>query len=143
MILPTARGYLGVPFKHQGRSRQGADCVGLLVMVARDLGLAHSDVLTYSRNPSPRKMLDSLAVSCERVSGRDALKLDADLSAWSVSQPGDIVVYWFSAPNRPQHVAFRSERGMLHTWGSVGKVVEHGLTDWWLERVHSVWRYRT
>lgn len=141
-IVTAARGYLGVPFEHQGRTRKGLDCVGLLVCVAKDLGLAHDDSASYSRNPSPRKMLDALMVSCDRVSGVKGLSLEGDLSAWADSQPGDIVVFWFSAPTRPQHVAFRTQRGMLHTWGSVGMVVEHGLTEWWRERVHSVWRYK-
>lgn len=141
-ILAAARGYLGAPFQHQGRSREGMDCVGLLVMVARDLGIQHADFTAYSRNPSPRKMLEALAVSCDRVSGVVGASLERDLSAWDDSRPGDIVVFWFSDVTRPQHVAFRSQRGMLHTWGSVGRVVEHGLTEWWRERVHSVWRYR-
>ena len=38
-IAITARTYLGVRFVHQGRSIQGVDCLGLLMLVAQELGL--------------------------------------------------------------------------------------------------------
>jgi cell wall-associated NlpC family hydrolase len=139
-IVRTARRYLGVPFLHQGRTRAGADCVGLLVLVARDMRLRHRDLLTYGRNPNPRQLLEALSTSCERID--DPTRPLSPHEVWACSRPGDIVVFWFSGPGAPQHVAIRTERGMLHTWANVRRVVEHGLTDHWRERVHSVWRYQ-
>lgn len=37
-IVEIARSYVGVPWKHQGRSRTGLDCVGLVYRVWCDLG---------------------------------------------------------------------------------------------------------
>ncbi len=38
-ITRIARSYIGTPWRHQGRTRAGLDCVGLLYLVWCDLGL--------------------------------------------------------------------------------------------------------
>lgn len=48
-VVATARAFLGTPFRHQGRSPQGLDCVGLLICLARALDLPHADVTGYTR----------------------------------------------------------------------------------------------
>jgi len=47
----AARAWLGIPWRHQGRSARGVDCAGLVVLVARELGLADYDKQTYGRRP--------------------------------------------------------------------------------------------
>ncbi len=142
-IVRAARKYIGVPFHHQGRSVLGIDCVGLDVAVARDLGLHYVDFGRYGRNPNPRQLLGVLSKSCDRVSRPgDPLCLDHDDGAWQASVNGQIVLFWIMAPNMPQHSAFRTPRGMLHTWAGARKVVEHGMTDYWRSRAHSLWQYR-
>lgn len=42
-VVTVARSYLGVPWHHMGRSRVGIDCAGLLICVARDLGIVAPD----------------------------------------------------------------------------------------------------
>jgi cell wall-associated NlpC family hydrolase len=42
-IIAAARSWLGVPWRHQGRTRQGVDCAGLVVLVGRGLGLDDYD----------------------------------------------------------------------------------------------------
>ena len=60
-IVDQARGYLGTPFLHQGRTRHGLDCVGLVIRVAHDLGLSDYDIDHYARAPSGRMMARVLA----------------------------------------------------------------------------------
>jgi cell wall-associated NlpC family hydrolase len=36
--------YLGVPYKHQGRSMQGLDCYGLIIAIYADLGIKLFDI---------------------------------------------------------------------------------------------------
>lgn len=48
-IVAEARTWLGVPWRHQGRSRAGVDCAGLVVLVARALELADYDSTAYGR----------------------------------------------------------------------------------------------
>lgn len=44
--------FLGVPFRHRGRTENGLDCVGLLVLVGRELGVDVRDVRLYGREPT-------------------------------------------------------------------------------------------
>ena len=48
-FILEARTWIGVPWRHQGRTRQGIDCVGLLVRVAQDCGMDAIDVTSYRR----------------------------------------------------------------------------------------------
>ena len=51
-VVAQARTWLGTPWRHQGRSPRGVDCAGLVVLVARALGLADHDVAGYGRHSS-------------------------------------------------------------------------------------------
>jgi cell wall-associated NlpC family hydrolase len=51
MVAEAARQYVGAPIVEGGRSREGCDCVGLIVCTARDLGLSFpADVTNYGMN---------------------------------------------------------------------------------------------
>lgn len=52
-IVASARTFIGTPWKHQGRSRKGVDCVGLVYAVAAELGiLPHGlKIPPYRREP--------------------------------------------------------------------------------------------
>ncbi len=76
-LIAAARGYVGVPWRHQGRSRHGIDCVGLLVCVARDLGIPVEDVRAYEREPRAHDLTRLLRRHCTAV---------------SAARPGDIVL---------------------------------------------------
>lgn len=49
MIVETALSCVGVPYLHQGRSRDGMDCVGLLVVIANEIGFEYVDYARYRR----------------------------------------------------------------------------------------------
>lgn len=127
----AARRYLGVPFLHQGRNPAiGIDCVGLLVLAARDCGLndlAAHDLTSYARNPAKGEL--------ER-------RLRAALSPVSEPIPGDVVSISYHGQTR--HVAIVGERNgrltLIHTASNVGRVVEHGLTDQWRSRITGIYR---
>ena len=51
-IVETARSFCGVKYAHQGRNRKvGLDCGGLILVVARELGLTELEELGYSSFP--------------------------------------------------------------------------------------------
>lgn len=50
-FIDEARSYLSVPWKHQGRTRRGVDCVGLVVLAARSCGLPVPMLANYGRTP--------------------------------------------------------------------------------------------
>lgn len=104
----------------------GVDCAGLLICVARDLGLQHYDVQGYSRVPS---------------GGDFERHLDANLDRISAIEPGCILLMAFDS--EPQHVAIcTSNTSIIHAYFEVRKVVEHDLDALWLSRVRAIYRFR-
>lgn len=59
-VVATARGWLGTPWRHQGRNEHGLDCVGLLAVVCRELGISDYDVDGYARSPDTTRFLGHL-----------------------------------------------------------------------------------
>lgn len=118
-IVDTAREYLGTPFHHQGRLKGvGVDCIGLLVGVAREMGLFVHDNTEYSRRPDGRTLLAELRKVLDEIPVEDA-------------KPGDILVFWFQRRTRhPQHVGIKSEVGIIHTYEHIGRVVEAPIGGW-------------
>lgn len=57
-ISQEALSWIGTPWKHQGRSRRGVDCCGLVVVVGQQLGLDVEDVTGYNRRASNYDFLD-------------------------------------------------------------------------------------
>lgn len=127
----AARGYLDTPFRHQGRSRSGLDCIGLLVLALADCGRAVDDVTSYGANPYRGQLEANLL----REFGPAISKADA--------QPGDIVAIDFAGATR--HVGVLGEYvhgglSLIHTDQDVGRVVEHRLDGKWARRITGVWR---
>lgn len=69
-IVSAARSYLGVRFRKGGRSRTGLDCVGLVTLVAYDIGYEHvKDVTCYDFEPHPNLFLDTIRSQTNPVMG--------------------------------------------------------------------------
>lgn len=116
--------YRGVPFVHMGRSARGIDCVGLLYLVARDLGLDVIDSPYYGRRPSHRSDVLRLADYLERNFGPPVERPYA---------ANDIVLMRLYPKWPPSHVAIitphRFGLGMIHTYGEIKRVVHHRVDD--------------
>jgi len=118
-IVAAARSYIGCRYHHQGRNRAGIDCAGLLVCVARDVGIStEGDQGGYSRTPDGRSLKQAL----------DAFGTPVD-----AFQPGDFLLMRFDA--QPQHIAIVTDVGIIHSYLSARRVVEHGLSDDWRARI--------
>lgn len=66
-VVVAARRWIGVPWRHQGRTRAGIDCIGLLVLVAADLGLSAYDSPGYGREPAGVFLAHLGAAGCQRL----------------------------------------------------------------------------
>ena len=66
-IIAAARSYERVPFRHQGRSHRGLDCLGLLAVAFRDAGMTVHDRTDYSRTPNLAEMKEALDRQLIRV----------------------------------------------------------------------------
>jgi cell wall-associated NlpC family hydrolase len=125
-IVAEARKCLKTRFKHQGRLPcVGLDCVGLLVAVARGLGLEYVDRPAYSKRPDGKVLVETLRSN----------PCLAELSDPTTAQIGDVIVIEFAGPEWPQHVAILTDRGMIHTYATLRKVVEHCYDAHW--RAHT------
>jgi len=121
-IVAQAREWIGVPFVHQGRTRLGVDCVGLLLCVCRELGVVEPDfdVTGYPRQPDGTTLLEICGRYMTRI-GREDL------------QPGDAIVLRFE--RLPQHMGIVGDYrhgglSIIHALGSPdgkGRVIEHHL----------------
>lgn len=124
LIVDRARDYLGVKFKHQGRNTAGLDCVGLAIRVLNDCGYAVDDQQGYARNPTG--VLEG------------AIKAQPSLSKVKECEAGDFLLMRIG--REQQHVAIRTDKGIIHSYETVGKVVEHGFSHAWQRRVSGVYR---
>lgn len=115
-IITEARRWIGTPWRHQGRSRAGVDCVGLVVMVARNLGLEPEDVTGYARRQDGRTLLRHLHKQLDQKF----------IINWKI---GYIGVFKESA--FPIHVGFLSNREgvptVIHAHARRRQVIEEAL----------------
>ena len=131
-IIRTARSYLGVRFRHQGRSRNGIDCAGLIVSVGHDLGLQReADYTAYSHAPDGRTLHVLLARHFDVVP-------PGEMSL------GDVVFMAFQ--EFPQHLGILADAcrpfSLIHAYAPSRKVIEVRLDDEWEGRVRNIYRYR-
>lgn len=92
-IVKAARSHIGTTFLHQGRTRAGMDCIGLVLNVGWELGFLprEYDVQGYSRIPDGR-----LFAECDRM-----------LKRIPAPAYGGVLVMRFDI--EPQHLAFVGE----------------------------------
>lgn len=137
--VALARTWIGTPFRHQGRTRHGIDCVGLLVEVFRACGMDVTDMDGYARDPHNGLLEDML-----RRNG---------CAVVDPPRPGDIAVISFAqraetgGPLQPvnRHAALITDYylgglGLLHTYSTLGRVTEHRLDPRWANRIAMVVR---
>lgn len=116
-IVAEAREWVGTPYMHQARVKGVAvDCVGLLIGVARRLGLVAPDfdVTGYTRRPDGWTLIEE----CERHMTR----IERDFM-----HVGDGVIVRFDA--EPQHFGFVAPYrhggwSIIHAASKYGRVVE-------------------
>ncbi len=127
-ILAAARGWVGTPFRHQGRLKGvGVDCVGLVAGVARDVGIAVRDRTDYGRVPDGRSLGQAL--------GEQLIPLPA-----TAARPGDVLLTRIRRD--PQHVGILGEHGsLIHACAGAGRVIETRLDERWWPRVLAAFRF--
>jgi cell wall-associated NlpC family hydrolase len=119
-IIAEARTWIGVRWRHQGRTRRGVDCVGLVVLTGRACGLPIEDFTAYQRHAHGHALLDPF----------DAQGVAVQLSA---ARPGDVII--FVDRHYPCHVGILSEKAgvmaVVHAMADYGKVWETPYAGEW------------
>lgn len=128
-IIAVARGAIGTPFRHQGRSLDtGLDCVGLACYIADACGLGYDDLKGYSRTPG-NGLLEA------------ALDGQPCLERIPAPEPGCLLLLRIS--RSPQHAAILAGDTLIHAWSDAGKVCEHVFDAAWRRRVVRCYRFRS
>ncbi len=117
-VIASARGWLDVPFRHQGRTRNGIDCVGVCIVTGKELGFVPVD---YDNKNYPRRS----------PSGQDFLKYFRSCGflvekSNADKTPGDIVC--LKEPFFPCHCGILGWKdgvlSLIHGYDPYKKVVE-------------------
>jgi len=131
-VIAEARGWLGVPWRHQGRTRSGIDCVGLVVCVAHALHLSDYDSTGYSRRAQGQGFVEHFRSNMDSVAIPEA-------------RPGDVLV--FADQAYPCHCGFLTERlghpYLLHAHATRRQVIEEPYAGEWPDKIKFAFRFRS
>lgn len=125
-VVDEARNWLDVRWRHQGRTRNGLDCLGFGNVVAHALGVCEIDSSAYGRTPGNDDRL------------RQALRAHC-VERFGPPEVGMLALMRFgSAP--PRHVGFIADYmhgglSLLHAYAAARKVTEHRLDAVWQARI--------
>jgi cell wall-associated NlpC family hydrolase len=132
-LIVAARSLLGVPWMHQGRTRLGVDCIGLVALSFRQAGfdfwklLGSPDRRDYGRCAHP-DLLQWVQEAFEPIS-----KL-TDGCVILMKDPGGY---------HPRHFGIYAQGNVIHADARNGHVVEHGYRGLWKTRCqHSLWKIK-
>jgi NlpC/P60 family putative phage cell wall peptidase len=128
-VVTEARRWIGTPYQHQARCLgAGVDCAGLVIEVARSLGIFSVDYADYGQLPH-QGLLRRLC--------------DAHLERIDEVEPGCVLLIAFlPGPSQEQHLAIMTDAGtIVHAYANVGECVEHRYSLAWQSRVRQVYRY--
>jgi len=130
-VISAARTLINTRFHHQGRvPGVGLDCIGTLVAVARLLGMDPHDFIQYGKDPDPEQLLEHIR------QGMDEIPI-------SCIAPGDAYLFWWAAPDKPQHFAIKtSSNTIVHAYAELRRVQEQPIPPEWRSKIHSGWAFR-
>lgn len=135
-LVAAARQYLGVRFRHRGRSKNGIDCAGIVKCSYLDCGVDLPDFLLYGKEP----YRDGLTSRTEEALGAPVALSPVRRFQLQIA---DVMVMRFE--HEPHHMAFVTDYplgglAMLHADGHSKKVIEHRLADDHIARITHVFR---
>ena len=129
-VVSAARSYIGTPFVHQGRLRGvGVDCVGLLIGMARDLGIADVSYTGYRRTGDGMLLMQALESHLVRLPD-DAFFAAGQVLAIRYRNPQHVAVVTDVAPDSVT-IVHAIERG----------VTEHILDARWRRRIYAIFDF--
>jgi cell wall-associated NlpC family hydrolase len=118
-VIREARSWTGTRYLHQGRSRAGVDCIGLIIVVCQRLNLVPLDLpqpRNYGPMPACGLLEESVREHCIELPGPMCGAIA--LIRWKPKQ-------WAS------HCGLLTPDHIIHAYARVQKVVEHGFRARW------------
>jgi cell wall-associated NlpC family hydrolase len=128
--------YFHIPFLERGRSVEGVDCWGLIVLIYREQFGITLPPYADSYETTSRVSADAMAATVEH---EKAEHWRAVAEADACFPDAILLRLW----NRPMHVGVVIERGrFLHAIEGVGVCVERYKDRQWINRVLGFYRHR-
>lgn len=127
-VVAEARRWIGTPYLHQGRViGAGVDCVGLVIGVARALGIVapHFDITGYARQPDERRFAELCAACMTPIPEAEA-------------RAGDVASIAFGGHTMHLGIVADYAHGglsLIHSLMRSSRVVEHRIDDAWRARI--------
>ena len=141
-LVERARTFIGVPYRHRGRTAKGLDCAGLPWLSYADEGVVLPDLKKYGRSPFDDGLMRAAADALGEPVWTGSV---GQVVQRELLQVGDVVVLRFV--QEPHHMAIVGDSylyglSLIHADGTlgVGKVVEHGLTEPYQKMIAAVFR---
>ena len=145
-IINEAKDWVGTKYKHQGRVKKnsdnmgGVDCIGYILGVSQKLGV-------QSKLGKPIELYDKS--SYNRIADGVELEtiLDMHLTKVNMNQMRFGDIFYLKFCNKYPHVGFIGQYyidksfSLLHAYLPAGEVVEHHLSNIWLKRIISIYRF--
>ena len=128
----AVRAKVGTTFRHAGRSERGVDCVGLIAVGLREIGVDVQDRRAYARTPNKDHALrETLIAHFGPALHRDH------------AQPGDVLLMQWH--QNPCHVALLTDHKgtltLIHALAeTTQRVIEQRYAAPWPRRVIGVFR---
>lgn len=118
--------FVGIPYVEGGRSKDGTDCLGLIVLAAESrYGVCLPDPRVDPKAALRRAVVASLKPLFDQV---------------PVAQEGDILL--FRIEGRPLHVGMAlNTRLMLHAERGIGSCIEDYTRARWASRLEGIYRF--
>ena len=125
-LIGEARRWLGVPYRHQGRSANGLDCIGFVVFVLARVGVLPDEFESrdYGRLPKA-ELVEKTAMYCTQVDD---------------AEPGTLLLIRWPGERSAGHAAICAGPTIIHAYSQSRKVVEHGYRAPWPRITVSRWR---
>lgn len=124
--VAEAKKLVGTKYLHQGRTVNGVDCLGLVVLPAIACGLKVIDCTVYPKLGAGPQLLAALEEQLVRCDG---------------TQIGDILVFDLGSAN--YHLAIRTGYGILYaSYSLTGLVTETVYRKPWTDRYIRAYRFK-
>ena len=140
-IASIAQSCLGIPWVHQGRTRDGLDCVGLVFTALAGVGWQPDDPKWWEWTDYTRR------VSKEHILEFARSEAARELATLEECEIGDVLLIQYEGDEAAQHVGILTRKrddGVLtwtHASTEEGRVIEHRLSPEWKKRFVAGFRF--
>ncbi len=136
-IVAAARGWIGTPYRHQGRLKGvGCDCLGLLVGVWREVtGQSSREAPRPGKGLAIPPYTPDWAEALRRETFAEGLRDYLDEIEPEEAREGDIVLFRWRAHLPAKHAGILTAPDRMVHAQERAKVAEVALSGWWRRRM--------